>query len=1195
MADLRITELAALAGGNLSGSDLLAVADISASETKKITVVDLLGNGITLIADATIPGAKIVFGAGTIAGSAIANGGISATQLADDAVTAAKLGNESTVDLVTTLPVSGAFIGQIALNTDDNKAYIWNGSAWTSFKAAGSINSAVASSAGIINITVTTSGDQITIGTSLDDSTAAAQFLAGPTASAGAVSYRQIASGDMPTASSTGKGAVLVDGAGIAMTGDQIVIDNTVAASGATYSVVQYNDKGLVVDGRFITAADLPEATSVDKGAVVPGTGLSVVAGGALNHTNNIVAGTAAKITFDAEGHVTASQSLLDTDIPELPASKLTSGTISASVIGTNTISGDKLANASTTKFGGTASTDGIVSFPTADFTGQYFFDSINGDLYLWDGNAWQPITITAGEIIFAGTYNANTNLIASVTTAGTALGLTVGSGLPAATDANTRYYVVVSVAGTGTAPAPAVALAPPDMLVSNGTTWEEVDVSTTVTAQLASNVSFSPTGTISSNNVQTALAELDTEKLAVAGGTVTGELLIGATGSLVLEGSTADGFETTIAVVDPTADRTITLPDRTGTVITTGDTDTVTNTMLAGSIAYSKLSLAGAILNADINASAAIAYSKLTLTGSIVNADINASAAIAGTKIAPNFGSQTVSTTGNFRADRFENSEANEAIILDPSNDSIQFVSNDIERARIDSQGRVGVGTTSPAALLNVASADTSTTPSADADEVLIEGTGNTGISLFCGLNSKNNIYFGENTVGISRGAIVYDTSNDSFAFSTNGLANERVRIDSSGNVGIGTTSPAALLSVSAATATGIGSRLNIENTESSATIDIIATGTAFSAPGWATVTDGAIIRSGAGGSGGLALQAGSNAPISFWGSTSERMRIDNANRLLVGTSDAVSLNNGIFAGLELHALTTGNGASASIARLGNDGSAGPQLNLGKSRSGTLSPGGIVVENDVLGEISFCGDDGTDINSAAAKIYAQVDGTPGTNDMPGRLVFSTTPDGFSLPSERMRITSNGTLYYGTTLEIFASSSASSGLGLNITSDGGILGKTTQAVGSVFFEQNITSYTSGTVIYQRFRTNGNIIGSIASVNGTSTAYNTSSDYRLKENIIPLTGAIDRVNQLQVHRFNFIADPDTVVDGFIAHEAQAVVPECVTGEKDKEDENGDPIYQGIDQSKLVPLLTAALQEAIAEINALKARVAALELN
>jgi hypothetical protein len=121
---------------------------------------------------------------------------------------------------------------------------------------------------------------------------------------------------------------------------------------------------------------------------------------------------------------------------------------------------------------------------------------------------------------------------------------------------------------------------------------------------------------------------------------------------------------------------------------------------------------------------------------------------------------------------------------------------------------------------------------------------------------------------------------------------------------------------------------------------------------------------------------------------------------------------------------------------------------------------------------------------------------------------------------------------------------------------------------------------------------GVIVGNI-SVTASATAYNTSSDYRLKENIVPLTGAIDRIQQLPVHRFNFIVDPDTVVDGFIAHEAQEVVPECVTGTKDEVDDDGSPVYQGIDQSKLVPLLTAALQEAIAEIASLKDRVAALE--
>ena len=122
---------------------------------------------------------------------------------------------------------------------------------------------------------------------------------------------------------------------------------------------------------------------------------------------------------------------------------------------------------------------------------------------------------------------------------------------------------------------------------------------------------------------------------------------------------------------------------------------------------------------------------------------------------------------------------------------------------------------------------------------------------------------------------------------------------------------------------------------------------------------------------------------------------------------------------------------------------------------------------------------------------------------------------------------------------------------------------------------------------------GSKVGDIV-VNSGSTAYNTTSDYRLKENVVDLEGAIDRLNQLPVHRFNFIADPDhTVIDGFMAHEAAEVVPECVTGKKDAVDDDGNPVYQGIDQSKLVPLLTAALQEAVAEIKALKDRVTALE--
>ena len=135
------------------------------------------------------------------------------------------------------------------------------------------------------------------------------------------------------------------------------------------------------------------------------------------------------------------------------------------------------------------------------------------------------------------------------------------------------------------------------------------------------------------------------------------------------------------------------------------------------------------------------------------------------------------------------------------------------------------------------------------------------------------------------------------------------------------------------------------------------------------------------------------------------------------------------------------------------------------------------------------------------------------------------------------------------------------------------------------------------------------VGSITSTT-SATAYNTSSDYRLKENVVAMSGATERLKQLKPSRFNFIADADTTVDGFLAHEVQDIVPEAITGAKDAMmdeeyeatpavlDDDGNvvdeavmatrsvPDYQGIDQSKLVPLLVATIQE-------LEARIAALE--
>ena len=136
--------------------------------------------------------------------------------------------------------------------------------------------------------------------------------------------------------------------------------------------------------------------------------------------------------------------------------------------------------------------------------------------------------------------------------------------------------------------------------------------------------------------------------------------------------------------------------------------------------------------------------------------------------------------------------------------------------------------------------------------------------------------------------------------------------------------------------------------------------------------------------------------------------------------------------------------------------------------------------------------------------------------------------------------------------------------------------------------------TAGTLM--RFATTNSgsfeLCGSITG-SGTSTSFNTSSDYRLKENEVAISDGITRLKLLKPYRFNWKAETSKTVDGFFAHEVTPAVPEAITGEKDATiDEKGEG-YQKIDYGKLVPLLTAALQEAITKIETLETKVAALE--
>lgn len=213
----------------------------------------------------------------------------------------------------------------------------------------------------------------------------------------------------------------------------------------------------------------------------------------------------------------------------------------------------------------------------------------------------------------------------------------------------------------------------------------------------------------------------------------------------------------------------------------------------------------------------------------------------------------------------------------------------------------------------------------------------------------------------------------------------------------------------------------------------------------------------------------------------------------------------------------------------------------------------------------------------------------------------SRTAGASATKNERMRVDSNGGLRIGATTNYVSTNekltiqggSSSAFDALIVMRSGFATGA--NVVNGVYF-QNSTGGLAGYIAW----------------NGSTTAYNTTSDYRLKENVTDMTGATERLKQLNPVRFNFIADADTTVDGFLAHEVQDVVPEAITGTKDAMrdeeyevtpavlDDDGNeitpavmgtrsvPDYQGIDQSKLVPLLVATIQE-------LEARISALEAN
>ena len=250
-----------------------------------------------------------------------------------------------------------------------------------------------------------------------------------------------------------------------------------------------------------------------------------------------------------------------------------------------------------------------------------------------------------------------------------------------------------------------------------------------------------------------------------------------------------------------------------------------------------------------------------------------------------------------------------------------------------------------------------------------------------------------------------------------------------------------------------------------------------------------------------------------------------------------------------------------------GNDLSGGPKVRVTLTSDGLVQINGATSDGNSILRLETSGDSDT-----SALQFADT-----SSDNVGQIgyVHSDNSMRFTVnASERVRIDSSGSVMIGTTTAL------GNGLTFVPSADNGALRAT--------FDRPDTSNESAVLVFQNNSTN---VGFIKHDN-SSTTYSTSSDYRLKEDVIEMQDSISRVQALKPVNFAWKLDGRRV-DGFLAHEAQEVVPEAVTGTKDAVDEDGQPDYQGIDQSKLVPLLTKALQEALTKIESLEARVAALE--
>jgi hypothetical protein len=465
---------------------------------------------------------------------------------------------------------------------------------------------------------------------------------------------------------------------------------------------------------------------------------------------------------------------------------------------------------------------------------------------------------------------------------------------------------------------------------------------------------------------------------------------------------------------------------------------------------------------------------------------------------------------------------DANARLLVNNSDSALQFYTNNAgslaERMRLDSSGRLGVGTSS------------------------VRGT-----SL---LDARGDISFGSNATyygllsyNAATGHIETTSSDGGFKWIRQSGPATSMTLDSSGRLGIGTTSPQEELHISSA---------------SNPYIQVQGTGTTAGSAyyGWNSATGSASIES--------------SGSIRFAVPGLEAARIDSSGRLLVGTSSARS-SLGIAAKLQVE-----NTDYDGISLITNNTTAStcPVILMGRSKGSSLGSSTLVANNDRLAAVFFQGADGNGTNSSAASIEAYVDGTPGANDMPGRLVFSTTADGASSPTERMRIGNDGNTYTYT-----------SGTDALVAGTSSAAGTTNTVFAGVY---NRTGTTAGGSVGIKIYTNGNI-------QNINNSYGTLSDAKLKENIVDANSQWNDLKVIRVRNFNFKEGQTHRQIGVLAQELEQVSPGLVYETPDRDAEGNDlgTVTKGVSYSVLYMKAVKALQEAMERIEALEAKVTALE--